>query len=448
LNQDVASPEMISEPVGPARRVYRNLLPLLGGKAAAGVISLVYMIIAARVLGPRNYGVLVLIHGFVLAVDGWINFPGWQAVVRYGALPLAEGRMTYFLRLLRFTTAIELVFGIVAVTVAAVSLPYFARHLGWPPEAQAFALPYGLAALAAVRSTPCGYLQIIRRFDLLGIHSAITPLIRLIGALIALFFDLGLTGFLVAWLCAALVEWLLPWAMMSVLLSRRTTGESLWGWPTDMRRETPGIGRFMFVVNADSTFSDVANRMVPLIVGAFLGPEAAAYLAIAQRATTIISQPGLMLGQAAYVELAQLAAHHDTGPRIRHALIRVIGIALLTALPVVLGLMLFAGPVVRLLAGPAYLAAAVPLVWLAAARAILIIIPPTNSAMVAMGYPGWSVLCNVVSGIGLLPLLLAMLAYWGLAGAGAFLLAQAVVNALMLVGLAWRVTSPAFRRSS
>ena len=48
------------EPPGLVRRIYRNLGLLLGGKAAAGLISLVYVVAAARILGPEQYGVLVL----------------------------------------------------------------------------------------------------------------------------------------------------------------------------------------------------------------------------------------------------------------------------------------------------------------------------------------------------------------------------------------------------
>lgn len=47
---------------GPVRRIYQNLGLLLGGKAAAGLISLVYVVAAARILGPEQYGVLVLVN--------------------------------------------------------------------------------------------------------------------------------------------------------------------------------------------------------------------------------------------------------------------------------------------------------------------------------------------------------------------------------------------------
>ncbi|MBK5265476.1 MAG: lipopolysaccharide biosynthesis protein, partial [Alphaproteobacteria bacterium] len=66
------------------RQIFGNLFALLSGKAAAGVISLGYLVIAARMLGVTEYGVLNLIHGYVTLVGGIIAFSGWHGLVRYG----------------------------------------------------------------------------------------------------------------------------------------------------------------------------------------------------------------------------------------------------------------------------------------------------------------------------------------------------------------------------
>ncbi|MAC59146.1 MAG: hypothetical protein CMH85_12915, partial [Novosphingobium sp.] len=58
---------------------------VLGGKAGAGLISLLYLLLATRYLGPADYGVLVLVHAYTTTVCGIIEFPSWQAILRYGA---------------------------------------------------------------------------------------------------------------------------------------------------------------------------------------------------------------------------------------------------------------------------------------------------------------------------------------------------------------------------
>jgi hypothetical protein len=75
---------------GMTGRIFKGLGLVLGGKAGAGLISLVYLIIAARALGPHDYGILMLVHGYVTAVCGIVEFPAGLAIIRYGAQAMEE----------------------------------------------------------------------------------------------------------------------------------------------------------------------------------------------------------------------------------------------------------------------------------------------------------------------------------------------------------------------
>jgi O-antigen/teichoic acid export membrane protein len=433
------------ETTGIVRRIYSNLGLLLGGKAAAGLLSLAYMIIAARALGPSDYGVLVLVHGYVMTVGGIIEFPGWHAVVRYGAQAIAGGDSARMVRLLRFTGLVELGGGAVAVLIAALLAPLIGPHLGWSPTAQAFAVPYSLAVLASIRSTPAGFLQLMRRFDLLGAHNAVAPMVRLIGAALVGWFGWGLKGFLIAWLVAALAEWLTLW-LMGLLVARRELGEHpLVAGISGVRSENPGIWRFMISANADITFGELAGRIAPLVVGWMAGPAAAGLYAVAQRATVIIAQPAQMLGQAAYAELAKLVADGGHGVPVRRALRRCMTIALTTALPVLLLLAFFSQQFAILLGGPAFVGAAGLMIWLALARVLLVIAPSASAALVAMGRPGLSVTANLVSSIGLLPLLPLLIQQAGLGGAGFHAVLQSLVACALLIWFVWRTSDPGNR---
>ena len=157
------------------RRIYANLAKLMGGKAIAGIISLIYMVLAIRALGARDYGVLILVHAYTITVGGLIEFPGWHAVVRYGAQATRAGDTDRLIRLLRLAGIVELVSGALAFAVAALLAPLIGPRLGWTPTAIAFATPYSLAVLATIRSAPAGLLQLLGRFDVLGIHNLVAP---------------------------------------------------------------------------------------------------------------------------------------------------------------------------------------------------------------------------------------------------------------------------------
>jgi len=283
---------------GAVSRIYRNLARLLGGKAGAGLISLGYLALAARALGPADYGVLVLVHAYAMTVGGLIEFPGWHAIVRYGSQAEAAGDHRRLARLIAFAGLVETTGGAVAVAVAAVLAPLLGPRLGWSPTAVGFALPYSFAVLASIRSTPAGYLQLRGRFDLLAAHSLVAPMVRLAGAAIAILSHTGLKGFLVTWLTAALAEWSVMWLLGLWVARGRLSPRDFAGGLSGVTHENPGLWRFMLGANADVTVTELAARAPQLIIGWTLGAEPAGLYAVAQRLTSVLAQPALILGQA------------------------------------------------------------------------------------------------------------------------------------------------------
>ncbi len=419
---------------GALRGIFGNALRLLSGKAGAGVISLVYIALAARALGPTDYGVLVLVHTYVLAVGGIIEFPGWHAVVRYGAQALLSGDEQRLARLLKFAALLELACGLVAVIVAALLAPWVGAKLGWSPRAIALSLPYSLAVLATVRATAAGYLQVTGRFGLLGVHSLVPPLVRLIGAVVAWAGHWGLVGFLWAWLAAAVLEWAVMWIMAFATMPRSLRAEALRADLRGVRAENPGLLRFMLGANADVTFAELAARVTPLAIGWLAGPAAAGLFAIAQRATVVIAQPAQSLGQAAYAELARLAAKGQTA-LVVSTIARASGLTMAVAIPVCVLFGLFGKTFAALMGGDGFAAAGGLMLWLAIARTLLLCAPPLSAALTALGRPSLSAGMNLAGSLGLVVMLSVALPLWGQDAVGPCIAAQAVLT-MGLLGLA------------
>jgi O-antigen/teichoic acid export membrane protein len=431
---------------GLVSRIYANLVRLLGGKAASAVLGLGYMVIATHALGPVDYGVLVLVHGFAMTVGGIVEFPGWHAIVRYGAQALAEDDHPRMMRLLRFAGLVEGAGGIASILAAAVLAPLIGPALGWSQTAIAFAVPYSFAVLASIRATPAGYLQLLGRFDILGLHSLVAPTVRLAGAAIAAYFQLGLKAFLIAWLVAALCEWAAMW-LLGVIAVRRTLRDPvLLGSARGAVAENPGLWRFMLAANADVTLTELAARIAPLFVGWILGPAAAGLYAVAQRATVVIQQPAQIMGQAAYAELARLVANGGSGAELRAALLRCAGVAIAVAAPVLLILAFFGRAVAIALGGHAFADAAGLILLLAIARTAWLVAPPASSALTALGRPTLSVAANLAINLGLLPLLPLMMLWIGLAGSGWHAILQGVgASALLLLMVVRQTRAPPAR---
>jgi O-antigen/teichoic acid export membrane protein len=431
-------PMIADRPAGRVRRIFASLGLVLGGKAGAGLLSLGYLLLATRYLGPKDYGVLVLVHAYVTTVCGIIEFPSWQAIVRYGAEADRGGETHRLSRLLWFCAKVELTGGAFAVASAMALVPLVGPHLSWSPKAMAFASYYAFAVLGSVRSTPSGLLQLCGRFDLLGLHNLVQPTVRLLGTLIVIACGWGVKSFLFAWLMAAIAEFAAMWGLGLWVAARRFGNAILRPETGSVTAENAGIWRFMLASNADVTLGDLTGRVAPLVIGWVMGPAMAGLFSVAQRATVILAQPAQILGNASYAELAHIVAGGYGGKALRQTLLKVVGIALLAAAPVVLIVGLFPAQIIRLMAGPAFDTAAGIMIALVAARAVALIGPPCTSALTALGHPARSMWANLLSSFAFLPLLPWLLRHYGLMGAGIQAVAQALVASGLLAVLVWR----------
>jgi O-antigen/teichoic acid export membrane protein len=428
-----ARPSDLAEPpAAGVRLVLRNLVRLIGGKAGAGLLSLVYLVLAAHRLGARDYGVLVLVNSYVLLVGGVVAFSGFHGVVRHGAQALAARDPHGLARVVRLMTALELGCGLLAVLVAATGAPLVGPRLGWPPGATRLAVPYALAVVATVRQTPQGLLQLAGRFDLIAAHSLVSPLVRLAGA-VGLWLGGGtLDGFILVWLASAVCEGLAMWLLAWPSWRKLAPDEPLLGRWRGRAGAPPGFRRFVLVTNLDLTLRELVPNLAPLTVGWLLGPAAAGLLAVAQRATNALQQPGLLLSQASYAVLAGEAARDDLGA-MRQTVRRSTGLALAAGLVMAGVLAVFARPVLLLVGGPGFAAATGLLILMAAARALALGAVPPTAGLVALGLPGYSAATGLVANLAIYPLLPLLIGCCGVAGAGWHALLQGLLSLAMPV---------------
>lgn len=422
---------METTPARAVRQIFSNLGLLLSGKAVAGLMSLAYLLIVTRALGASGFGVLVLLHGYVSLIGTLIAFSGWHAIVRYGTLAHQADDHDRLLRLIRFMSLLELGCGLAAIFVAAVLLPWVGPALNWPPEAMALAIPYTLAIIATVRSTPDGILQVAGRFDLLGAHQMINPSIRLAGSLLALVVGGGLKTFVIVWLIASVAEGLGMWFFGLRELRRMQLRNPLLGSSRGTVRENEGLLPFVITTNVDITLSELGPKLAPLTVGWMLGPAATGLFSLAQRASVILQQPAAILGHASFAVISRLLAADELG-RFRRAVWHSCGIALVTAAGVTFLLALFSEHAVRLLGGRTFEGGALLLVLIAGGRSLMAGSTSLSSGLIALGRPGKSITANLLGNLALYPLLPLMILIAGLNGAGLHALLQSVVVAGML----------------
>lgn len=413
-------------------RILSNLSHLLGGKAAAGLMSLVYLVIVARTLGARDYGVLVLVNGYAILIGSLVAFSGFHGVVRYGALALEAGDPQRLARIVRFMALVEFVFGLLALAVAVIAVPFVGPKLGWSPDAMRIAIPYSLAVFANVRATPQGLLQIAGRFDLVGLHQAVSPTIRLVGTLIVWASGGGLDAFLIVWLLSSIAEGIAMWLFGLVAWRKLASGERLIGPWRGLMRDGEGFGRFILVTNFDISLRELAPNLAPLTIGWMLGPVAAGLFSLAQRATTLLQQPAILLSQASYAVLADLVAKRQLAS-LRHTVWRSATIAGAIAAPIVLAFWLAGDRLLPLVGGKTFHGGVAIVTLVAGARLAALIASPVAAGLTALGRPQRSMAVTLATNLLLYPLLPLLIWGLGLHGAGLHALIQNVIATAMLI---------------
>jgi len=415
------------------QRVLANAGVLLGGRAANAVISLGYMAVAARSLGVREVGVLILINAFAQLVGEVVKFNSWQTVLHYGSGALASGDRTRLQRVVRFTLFLDLASSLVGVALAAAAAMLFGQRLGWTPADSPKAALYCLTILVMASATPTGLLRLFDRFDLIAAQAPISSLVRLAGSAVAVgLLGASLGSFLLAWAAGTALAFVYVAGQAILEMRRRGLLAGFRWFGTPLTAGLPGAWRFAWATNFNSSLDVAFTHAITLAVGALAGPSPAALWRIGRQVADALAKPARLLIPALYPELARLHVSHGESAMRRLALqVGVLGGGVGTALLIVTAI---AGkPVLTLVMGPAFAPAASIMLWQVAAAVIGIWALPLDPMLVTLGRPGDSLKVRLVVSAALLASLPLMIGRFGITGAGvALVAAMAALAAGML----------------
>jgi O-antigen/teichoic acid export membrane protein len=279
------------------KRVVTNAGMLLGGRTVNAVLSLAYMAIAARALGVRELGVLVLIQAFAQFLGDVVKFQSWQTIIHYGTRPLDEGEVRPFQRVLRFTVVLDLASTALGITVGIIGSFLFAGRLGWTPQEAPYAATFMFTIAFMVSATPVGLLRIFDRFDVMARQAALIAFLRFLGTLAAMVFMPTLIGFLCAFALGTVGSWLyLAGSALGELRRRKLLTDFSWQGP--LSEGMPGVWRFAWNTNLTTTLEVAFTHAATLLVGGLVGPTQAAFWRVGRQVADAIAKPAKLLTPA------------------------------------------------------------------------------------------------------------------------------------------------------
>ncbi len=423
-------------------RVGRNSVWLFSSKGVSAVLSLFYLAIVTRTLGPAGFGTFILIVSSGQIIAALFRIQTWQAIVQFGTPLLAKRDHAAFNVIARQGFLIEFIGGIVACVLLYMLLPSAAEQFSLALEVEQGLLIYGLLVLLAIRSTPTGILRAHDRFRDSAIGEVAVPVTRMIGALMLLAVGPSIIGFLIVWglselACAGLL-WVLVWHNGRSMGEQSSTENILGDLQPAPKASEKSFYGFLAATNFSYLLTIIRERFVVIIVGLFVGAAAAGLFRLADQLANSINRLTEVFARPMFAELSRLYGQSENS-KLRSLFLRSLRLSAISGLTMFGILILFGEHILLLMSGPEFVAAYPLLLLLAGATIIGLIVVGLEPLLQAADRATTAFITRLLSLVFLAALLVWLLPAYGVFGAALAMLMSAIATALLLMLIGWRL---------
>jgi O-antigen/teichoic acid export membrane protein len=401
---------------GAPRRVLKNFGVVLRGHGIAAVFTFTAMALMANALPAIEFGLVILLHTYVLAIRGILNFRTYEAIVRFG-VPLHENGDTEGLkRLFRTTTLIDLSSGIAATLVGVLAASIAGGFLHWDDHMISLAGIYSLVMLTTASNTPNGILRLYDRFDALSIFYTVGPAIRITGVTIAWATDADMYVFIAIWAAAFVAEntWLFIRGHLE--LKKHLNGHIWHGgnWQ-EIRKISHEFRNFIAIIYWQTNIDQLPKHLSVLLAGSLLGPAAAGMFKLARDFSSVLSKPAMMLREVLFPDLTRIL--HTKAEGFHELGLRAVVAAGAAGLLLVLISVPAAAPILGII-GSEYTGAATLVTLMLLAATFELASSPLRAAAYAMGKVSAVLRIHVLSVLVYFGLFYVLTPLMGLTGSG------------------------------
>ncbi|SEN10414.1 Membrane protein involved in the export of O-antigen and teichoic acid [Sphingomonas gellani] len=415
-----------SVPHSPFVRALRNVGWLLTGKGFGAVLSLIYLALATRSLGVKGFGEFSLILGTGQTVSVLVGFQTWQLVVRFGMSHLQNADEPALARLIRACLLLDAGAALVGCVLAAPTILLMQWRFQWSAGVAWEALVFCLVLLLSIRSTMVGVLRLHDRFAAGAVADAVTPLVRFVGALVAVWAGADVTGFLVAWAVGEVLTAIGYWWSARRYL---TPTPGRWNMHRAMA-ENAGWWRFAWQSNLNSTLNASSKQLLVVLVGFVVGAAAAGGYRLANQLAQALVRVSEMFARGVFPEVTRAhgSSNEDLSSLRRLSVRLALGAGLVTCLLVpALG-----SPALRLIAGHRYLDAYPLLVLLGMGAGLDIMATGFEPILLGMGHADVVLRIRVLAAVLMFAAIVPLMAWAGTIGAGVAVLLSSLIALVML----------------
>lgn len=417
--------------VNPMRGVLNNFWILIRGRGMAALMAFGATALTARALGPSEFGLLILLHAYIMLVRALLDFQTMDTSVRFGAPMYDAGDINKLSRLISACRFVDNKTSRIATVLAVVFAPVVGLTMKLDSQHIVLLTLYSFVLITTGIGTAAGILRLCNRIDILGRSLTIAPTVRFLGVIVAWYLGGDIKVFVSIWLLAYLAEnFYLHWnAHIEFDKLIKTT-------PSDINTENvtldefKGLRHFMWVAYWQSNLDVLPKHITTVSVGYILGKAEVGLLRLARELSSTLNKPAVMIRQVILLDLTR--NWHQGNDAFDLIAYRTAMLGGVLGLVFVVSSYLFGAQLLSLIFGTAYVASAPVLTLLLVAATFELAASPLRSAAYAIGLAKKVLHLYIISTLLYLVLFAVLTHKMGLIGAGIAACGTAIIP---LVGM-------------
>lgn len=417
-------------------RLVRNGLSLFTGNSVVIGLQFAQVLVLTRALLPEGYGTYILVMTYVLLVNQFFDVRATEMTVKFGSEYLALNDHQRLSAVIKLSYGINFLTGLFAFFLVMISAPWAAQTILHNSALAPLISLYALTLLISTGdSTSSAILRVTDRFKWMSLYAGGMAVLEFGAIVLAIGMGAGLRGILLALIAKDLISSVVNISLALVAIRQHIPGRALWQAPvSSLHSRYRELASFLFHTNVMAYVRMINTKIDVLILGFFRPPEEVGIYKLARQVAGLTAQIIDPLYTAVLPDLARLWAQKRFG-EYRHLLYQISLTMSLLLGSVGAGLIVFQEPIIRLIAGEAYLAAAVPLIICSWGFIIGGIFLWAWPAALSLQHPEYGTAVGLLGVVGQITLALLLVPTYGSVGNAVSLLATSIAPPL----LAWLV---------
>ncbi len=417
------------------QKVIRSSAHLFTNNSISLILGALVGPLAIRVLGPADFGLIILVMVYVSTMNSLFSFRMSELVVRYGGEYLEKADRQKASALIKAAGLGEALVSIMAFLVVVLSAGWASESIAKTSGSAWMFSVFAIGLLANFNAeTSIGILQVTDKIRTQGTINLIQSTATFAVIAAAFFWHGSLPTILAGYLLGKVVLGLgLFLSAQRELL--RVLGSGWWRTPINVLVPYRELVRFAFSSNISATIIKVFRESELLWVGFFLTTTAVAYYKVAYALVSFLSVPTDPLIAATYPEINRLIVQ-KLWPKLREFLRRITTLAFAFNSAIGVGFILLGRWALILYGGDERFGSAYPaLIILLAGLLFNYIFFWNRPLLLSLGLPTFPVKTTLVIGLMKIALAFVLVPRFGYTAAAALLSFYYVVT----VGvMAWR----------